>query len=146
MRRVLGTVVRGHRVASGLAEDSPYRAGTIELQVPVFRQLGVDLSKYYPATINIDVGPHRLRLRDGALTLRNVSWSNEHPPETFSFCACRLEFRETIYGATIYHPHPETKKTHFQSDNIIEVLAPWIRGVEYGANIAVVVGPEVLFE
>ncbi|MEO0518268.1 MAG: hypothetical protein AAF171_13325 [Cyanobacteria bacterium P01_A01_bin.116] len=48
-----GVVVPGHRVASGQAQDSPYPHGTIEMQQPHFLSLGVDLSPYYPGTLNV---------------------------------------------------------------------------------------------
>jgi hypothetical protein len=34
--RISGIVVQGHQVASGSAESSPFPAGTIELQAPMF--------------------------------------------------------------------------------------------------------------
>ena len=37
-----GVVVAGHGVASGRASDSPFAAGTIELQAPHFRARGLD--------------------------------------------------------------------------------------------------------
>ena len=52
-RRIVGTVVEGHRVASGAAEDSPYPKGTIEMQTPFFLERGLDLRPFYPATIGV---------------------------------------------------------------------------------------------
>lgn len=144
-RRIVGRVIRGHRVASGLSADSPYPAGTIEMQIPVFADLGVDLAGFHPATINVDISPLRFRIVGAPVELRQVQWCDEHPPETFSFCNCSLEFRETVYDGMIYYPHPETKKNHYQSDHTIEVLAPLIPGLRYGSKIALVVGSEVRF-
>ena len=144
-RRVDGIVVRGHRVASGLAADTPYKAGTIELQIPHFARLGVDLSEYHPATVNVDIRPYHFRIGSTATCLRYVKWADEHPPESFSFSPCRLVYHETEYEAMIYYPHPETKKKHHQSDETLEIIAPLIPGLKYGSKVAVVVGNEVTF-
>ncbi len=40
-------LVQGHGVASGKAV-SPYPKGTIEMQLPFFAALGLDLSSYWP--------------------------------------------------------------------------------------------------
>lgn len=141
--RVEGVVVRGHRVASGLAEGSPYPRGTIGMQVPIFASRGVDLSRYHPATINVDIRPLRFSIAPSAERLSDVRWCDEHPPETFSFSRCRVVFGDTEYESTIYYPHPETKARHFQNDHIVEILAPFIDGIGYGSVIAVLVGDEV---
>lgn len=55
-----GIVKSGHQVASGRAENSPYERGTLEMQLPCFRDLGLDLSTFYLGTINqyLDRTPH----------------------------------------------------------------------------------------
>ena len=35
----------------------------------------------------------------------------------------------------MYHPHPETKIGHFHDESTLEIIAPWLEGVEYGVNI-----------
>ncbi len=44
---VEGIIERGHQVASGMASDSPYPKGTIEMQTPFFQNLGLDLSAFF---------------------------------------------------------------------------------------------------
>lgn len=144
-RRVSGRVIRGHRVASGLATDSPYSAGTIETQAPVFASLGLDISGYFPATINVDISPLHFRIVTPTVRLDQVRWCDQHPPETFSFCSCRVVFSETEYRGLIYYPHPETKKLHFQDDQTVEILAPRVPGLRYGSIIVLVTGHEVRF-
>ncbi len=46
-------VRQGHGVASGRAPDSPYPAGTIALQAPLFARHGLDLSPFFPGTLNL---------------------------------------------------------------------------------------------
>ena len=45
-------IKQGHQVASGLAKDNPYPRGTIEMQIPFFQQLGLDLSSFFLGTFN----------------------------------------------------------------------------------------------
>ncbi|NJQ97456.1 MAG: hypothetical protein HC784_06995, partial [Hydrococcus sp. CSU_1_8] len=37
----------------------------------------------------------------------------------------------------IYYPHPETKRTHFQDNSTLEILAPFIEYLNYGDSIQV---------
>ena len=144
-RQVNGIVVRGHRLASGSADPSPYPAGTIKMQAPEFAARGLDLTAYHPATINVDVSPLRVEVRHAALCFENVRWCEQHPPETFSFSACKIVHQGTEYPAMVYYPHPETKRDHFQFDSILEVLAPLIPDIRYGSPVSLVVGEDVVF-
>jgi hypothetical protein len=141
-------LVSGHGVASGRNPASPYPAGTIALQAPHFRRYGLDLSGYFPGTLNLDFSPAEWRLQMADLQVPALSWSDRHPPETFSFWRCRLRLTRVRAGAApgdpevdradalaevdaldeveglIYHPHPETKHRHHQPAAVLEVLAP----------------------
>lgn len=132
---VSGEVVRGHGVASGISADSPYPDGSIPLQMPHFAARGLDLSPYYPATLNISIKPFVFELVDPRYTLRQVNWIDLVPPEDFSFATCKLTFADATYDCLTYYPHPETKVQHFQNPTMIEVLAPFIDGIFYGARI-----------
>ncbi|MCH7684320.1 MAG: hypothetical protein IIB35_11510, partial [Gemmatimonadetes bacterium] len=48
---IAGVVADGYGVASGKSTRSPFPKGTIEMQIPVFQRLGLDLSWAYPATL-----------------------------------------------------------------------------------------------
>lgn len=123
----IGQLVAGHGVASGRAADSPYPAGTISLQTPLFAAVGIDLSPYQSATLNLDFSPGEWRLRDPDQRVEQLHWSDRHPPETFSFWRCWLEpldARLAAVGALIYYPHPETKQAHHQPAGLLELLAP----------------------
>jgi len=122
--------VAGHGVASGQAADSPYPAGTISLQTPCFAAHGIDLSPYFAGTLNL-AAAGEWRLRDPDARVEQLHWSEHHPPETFSFWHCRLRTDAgTEHPALLYHPHPETKRNHHQPPGQLEVLAPWIEGLE----------------
>lgn len=132
-----GVVVTGHGVASGRSADSPFEAGTIELQAPHFHERGLDLSAYRSATINVDLAPHALRLLEPRWRFEDVAWTTVHPPETFSFVECRLTWAGRTVDALLYHPHPETKPMHHQPGTVVEVLAPHLEGLSYGDEVVV---------
>ncbi|MBN1305620.1 MAG: hypothetical protein JXA13_14370 [Anaerolineales bacterium] len=131
--RVEGVVVQGHHVASQASEHYP--RGTIEMQLPFFRERGLDLSPYYQGTINILIEPHTFSMKYPQFTFFNVHWTDAHPPEHFSFSSCRLEYAGQLFKAWIYYPHPETKKRHFQNPSLVEVIAKHIPGLQYADTV-----------
>ncbi|MGI0484394.1 hypothetical protein ACN4EK_03090 [Pantanalinema rosaneae CENA516] len=132
---IVGVVQAGHGVASGTAMDSPYPAGTIALQIPYFQALGLDLSAYFPGTLNVSIAPQQFQLIQPQYRFEQVEWTDRHPPETFSFSACWVIFDSIRYGGWIYYPDPATKRTHFQPASTLEILAPPIRGITYGDRL-----------
>jgi len=130
-----GIVVRGHQVASRASEHYP--AGTIELQSPFFHERGLDLSLCHSATINVSIEPLRFKLIGQDYLFRHVEWTTKHPPEDFSFSSCRVTKGDQTCEAWIYYPHPETKARHHQDASIIEVISPYIDGLEYGDRLVV---------
>lgn len=135
--RVDGILVRGHQVASGIAPDSPYPQGTIVMQRPFFQQLGLDLSSFYPGTLNISLSPYQFKVKKPAYTFRNLRWNSEYPAEDFSFANCRVIFQNIPYQGLVYYPHPETKIGHFQDNSTLEILAPPIPDIRYGDKLEV---------
>lgn len=135
--RVSGTLVCGHKVASGLGVNTPYPGGTIEMQSPFFKELGLDLSPYFQGTLNVSIAPFTFKIIQPELTFKNVEWTDLHPPENFSFSVCRILFKNCRYESLIYYPHPETKKRHFQAPSIIEIIAPFISEIKYGDSLEV---------
>jgi len=131
----IGRLVQGHGVASGHAVDSPYPAGTIALQAPLFAAHGIDLSPFQAATLNLDFSPGEWRLCDPDHRVERLAWSDCHPPETFSFWRCQLQPHQGSaqpVSALIYYPHPETKQAHHQPPGLLELLAPPLRSVQPG--------------
>jgi hypothetical protein len=130
---VAGIIVEGHRVASGSSTDYPY--GTIEKQMPFFKELGLDLTRFYPGTLNVSIAPRRFALLRPEYTFRQVAWTELHPPEDFSFSPCKIRFIGRKYAGYIYYPHPETKIRHFQNPSLIEVIAEHIPNMAYGDQV-----------
>jgi hypothetical protein len=125
-----GRVVRGYRVASGPSKDYPY--GTIEKQRPIFKFLGLDLGDCFNGTLNIDICPCKFEIIQPQYTFAQVTWTDLHPPETFSFSRCQVIYRGQSYDGWVYYPHPETKRQHFQNPSLLEVIALPIPEIQYG--------------
>jgi hypothetical protein len=156
---VSGIVVPGHQVASGQSAHNPYPRGTIEMQTPHFQALGVDLTPFYPGTLNVSIAPYRFDIVP-TITLPQVKWSPHHAAETFSFVPIRLIWptsqsssaqpveeaarwqslpreSQTVEGL-IYYPHPETKLNHFQDPTVLELLLPKLASIHYGSTVTLI--------
>ena len=137
---VSGTVIEGYKVASGPSKDYPY--GTLEKQIPLFKQRGLDLERFYKGTLNISIAPLVFEMVKPAYTFRQVNWTDLHPPEDFSFSPCTIRFKGGEYAGYVYYPHPETKKRHFESNSILEVISVYIAEIHYGERVEVEVNAE----
>ena len=138
---VPGVVVRGHGVASGRAGDARFPGGTIAMQAPYFKELGLDLSGYHLGTINVDCAPLRFEPGPDALLYERVKWHPDMPAETFSFARATLMRQGVRFSALIYLPHPETKAEHFQPGGVAEIIAPRIDGLAYGDSVTLITDP-----
>ena len=138
----VGIVKPGHQVASGKAQDSPYERGTLEMQLPWFKNLGLDLSRFYLGTLNLSIAPHTFQLIHPTYTFPHVKWHPDYPAETFSFSPCQVVYRETQYEGLVYYPHPETKIGHFQDNSILEIIAPTIPKINYGDRLTLKIDPQ----
>ena len=144
---ISGIVQHGHQIASGQTQDSPYPQGSIEMQLPHFQALGLDLSAYFKGTLNVCIRPHKFVIKNPMYLFRGVQWTSIHPPEDFSFASCQVRFNSRTYNGLIYYPHPETKTRHFQDASTLEILAPPIPALRYQDRLEIGVNPqEVLIE
>lgn len=137
---VQGTLIQGYRVASGPSQDYPY--GALDRQRPFFKEGGLDLSRYYNGSLNIDIRPFEFRVEKPEFTFRHVQWTDLHPPEHFSFSRCIVVYRNQEYDGWVYYPHPETKLRHFQNPSLLEVIAMPIEGIQYGDFLRVLLNPQ----
>lgn len=131
-KRISGIVVKGHRVASGLNDKSPFPESTIRMQIPLFKERGLDLSGLYPATINISIHPRKFIMNNPKYTFKGVKWSPAFHPEDFSFSECRIIFNNKIVSGFIYYPHPHTKIGHFHDTSTMEIITKYIEWIRYG--------------
>jgi hypothetical protein len=137
---VTGVIVEGYRVASGPSKEYPY--GSLEKQIPLFKERGLDLERFYPGTLNVSIAPHTFEMVNPEYTFRQVAWTDLHPPEDFSFSPCTIRFKAKEYLAFIYYPHPETKKRHFESASILEIISMYIPDIKYGDRLEVWLNPD----
>ena len=137
------TIVHGHRVASGLNGNPRFPGGTLRMQLPFFAALGLDLSAFYPGTLNVSIAPLSYRVVQPRHTFRSLKWHPEDSAEDFSFfdVTVHLDDGEPVRG-WIYHPHPDTKPVHFQKPDVLELLLPWSEGLSYGTKIKLEVPAE----
>jgi hypothetical protein len=146
--QVKGCIKKGYGVASGQAQNSRFPQGTLEMQKPFFRDRGLDLSAYFPGTINLSIAPYKYEINQAKYTFEHVKWSPNHPAEDFSFFDCQISIDvdspeerpcQRVVNGLIYYPHPETKPEHFQSPDILEILAPPIAGLAYEQELIIAV-------
>jgi hypothetical protein len=128
-----GVIVKGYRVASGPSKDYPY--GTLEKQIPLFKQMGLNLERFHLATLNVSIAPATFEMLDPEYTFRQVAWTDLHPPEDFSFSPCTVRYHGGSHSGYVYYPHPETKKRHFESASLLEVISVYIPEIRYGERV-----------
>lgn len=133
--KISGVIARGYGVASGTGEASPVPEGTITMQIRCFKERGLDLSAFHPATLNVNIEPRTLFLVRPRYTFRWVDWRPGYRPEDFSFSPCRITFGSREYDAFVYYPHPESKLGHPQPPSLVEVIAPFVQGISAGASV-----------
>lgn len=113
------------------------------MQTPHFLACGVDLSEFYPGTLNVSIAPARFELSP-KVTLPQVKWSPHHAAESFSFVPIKLIWEADTFAGLIYYPRPETKINHFQDPSVLELLLPWISGIAYGNDVSLSASAEEL--
>jgi len=136
LQMIQATIVQGHRVASGLNGNPRFPGGTIRMQMPFFKDLGLDLSPYHPGTLNVSIAPLSYHVLKPRMTFHEVKWHPTEPAEDFSFFDVTIHRNDEppIIGL-IYFPHPDTKPEHFQKPNVLELLLPWTDGLHYGTKL-----------
>ena len=144
-RRFTATIIRGHRVASGLDGNPDFPGGTLRMQAHYFRKLGLDLASYYLGTVNVSLAPRRYRVVRAPWTFPLVKWHPVDPAETFSFFhVWRILPDGGRVAGLVYYPHPETKPKNFQPDDMLELMFPKMDDVSYGATLTLEVDSDEL--
>jgi hypothetical protein len=132
MMTVSGTIIKGYGAASGVGSKEYYPEGTIKMQLPYFQKGGLDLSAFHMGTINVDIAPYSFKVLKPLFTFKNIDWSPYIPSENFFFFDSKLNFQSNIYTGLIYLPDPETKIEHHQKPSMLELIMPYIKGIQYG--------------
>jgi hypothetical protein len=135
--QINGQICKGHGVASGKSDNKRYPKGTLNEQLPYFKERGLDLSAYFLGTINLDISPYTPKIIVPKYFFEGISWSPYIPPENFYFFDVILFFQDTGYKGLIYMPDPNTKVDHIQKRSILELILPKISGLTYGMRIRI---------
>lgn len=141
--RIAGTVVAGHGVASGRAAVSPYPSGSIKLQQPFFLRAGIDLAPYFSGTLNVDVAPclahdlARYAKEQGHVIFDGrLRWFGDIE-ERFVLSTIAVTAGGKEYRGLWYYPDPATKPAHRQRDTVVELLLPFIEGLDAGTTLLI---------
>ena len=142
MIKVAGILTKGYGVASGIrAVDSRFAAGSIRMQMPYFRQLGLDFDQYFEndwiaGTLNITVEAFEsFTIFKPDFHFRNMKWVEFDKPEDFLLVETTVVFHGIRYRGLIYQVDPETKMDHPHQSNMIEVISKSIPKIEYGNKV-----------
>ncbi|HCY57272.1 MAG TPA: hypothetical protein DHU78_00255 [Opitutae bacterium] len=137
--KVMAEVVRGYGIASGKNFDARFPKGTIAMQQPFMEDRGLDLSSFHLGTLNIDITPSCCKFIKSSCCFKRIRWSNDLPPETFSFYPCKISLpdQNSRVSSLIYYPHPSTKPGFHQKEGVLEILAPYLKSVSYGSKIII---------
>jgi hypothetical protein len=134
---IIGRLVEGHRVASGLNGDPRFPGGTLRMQVPHFLALGLDLRSFHLGTLNVSIAPLGYQVVKAPHTFTQVKWHPTEPAEDFSFFDVRvIRPDDSPVAGLIYFPHPDTKPEHFQQPDVLELLLPFVKGLSYGMALS----------
>ncbi|MDF1810940.1 MAG: hypothetical protein P1V20_01960 [Verrucomicrobiales bacterium] len=140
-----GTVIKGHQVASGTNQNPLFPGGTLAMQLPSFQRLGLDLSSYHLATLNVSISPLNFNIIDPDWHFEKVKWHPTEPAENFSFVSTEVSSapaNDRVEGL-IYYPHPETKPTHHQPPGLLELLLKkFVPEFHYGSKIWLFPAPD----
>jgi hypothetical protein len=135
MRWIEGRIVSGYGVASGRAGDARFPQGTIRMQLPHFLERGIDLSPYFPGTLNVDVTP-AVPTPKGDVFDGLIHWHAGFN-ERFLLSSVEIEVKGSRHAGLWYYPHPDTKTDHFQQASVMELLLPWIDGSLAGETVRI---------
>jgi hypothetical protein len=134
---IVGCVEAGHGVASGKNLRSQYPAGTIALQYPFFKERGLDLGSCFPGTLNVTIAPHTFRIKTPTHEFHHVKWSPERKAENFTICNCCVSTSDQAVAGFVYTPDPSTKVRHYDDPCHLQIVSPFIPGVDYGTIVRV---------
>jgi hypothetical protein len=140
-------VVQGFRVASGMSEtDRRFPGGCIAMQLPHFKQRGLDLDayfdgSYFSGTLNLSFAPQTYDILKPEYFMKNVNWTDAIPPENFYLDPATVTFKGREYKAMIYIPDPATKVDHFNPPTMLDIISKHIPGISYGDEAVLTYNP-----
>lgn len=137
-KKVDGIVIEGWKIASGLAKDNPFGGSPVKMQIPLFKERGLDLSGCYPGTLNVSIAPKIRTVLAKEPNYPGIKWHPDRWPEDFFIFECQVHFRGKCYDGWVYYPDPSKKRRRHKPDTF-EILAPPIPEIGYGDRVVLVV-------
>ena len=137
IKHLKARVIKGYGVASGQNGDKRFPGGTIFMQKEYFRALGLNIDRFFSATLNIDIAPYSFEIINPKYFFKEVNWTEQLSAENFYFFDIKVKFQQSIYTGYIYMPDPETKEEHIQGKTTLELLLPKIENIKYGDEIEI---------
>ena len=109
------------------------------MQLPYFKQQGLDLNLFFQGTLNISIQDHIFKLGQPSYSFPSIKWSPDLPAENFSFYSCTIQTMkgQKSYNSFVYWPHPSTKPEFQQDPSVLEVMATQVEGAKYGDKIII---------
>ena len=135
MVKIKGKITTGYGIASGKTDDTRFSMGTIHMQAPFFKKLGLDFTNYFKGTLNVDIAPYCYQVNYPKHYFKNVKWTPNIPSENFYFFDVTADFKGETYLGLIYLPDPITKVAHLQPKTVIEIILPFIKDIRAGDKI-----------
>lgn len=135
-------IIKGHQVASGLAQNTPFPEGTIKMQWAFFSDIPDIEELYNGGTVNLDINPYHFKAKN-PVHRKNITWF-ENITETFLFWPVKLTLNDCDYSGLIYYPDPADKYDHFKPDTQIELLLPYIDGLSYDTDVTIELESELI--
>jgi len=105
------------------------------MQQPFFKANGIDISQFYAGTLNVDLAPQVPQL-SGIVFDGMLRW-HDNFKEHFVLAKIEFEAKGRRYTGLWYYPDPATKVAHFQRASVVELLLPWVEGLEIGEHVKV---------
>lgn len=140
-QKAKGTIIEGHRIASGTSlVDRRFPTGSIRMQMPLFKEQGLDLDAYFKGrfvlgTLNVSLEPQLIEILKPEYFMRAIKWTDHFPPEDFYLSPSALTYNNVTYRGMLYIPAPSTKPDHFNPPTAIDVLAEPIPDIRYGSTV-----------
>ena len=150
IKYIEGIVVKGRGVAGGegypdeeltdvvFAALQPSRVKTthtISKQRPYFERTIDGFSEIHNGTINVEISPKFFEILNPDYKVEDCPWVEGYL-ESFQFVKVELVHNTHSYNGLVYFPMSPELKAH-KENNIFELLAPFIEGVNYGDKILI---------
>ena len=136
------TLTKGHGVASGTSNSSPFTEGTIKMQKVMLHENGIDLKGCYLGTLNLDTSPYTVIHSKPQTTINDVLWCKGWPTETFYLSPCDVSYGRQAHSGFLYTVAATSRMAHHHPKNVLEVISKPITDLFIGAKLTLQIKDE----